>query len=989
MAGQPHKFFARDLTNAADIIRPGGNNPCQPYIPAHIEGVFSGKAIAFSGFGQEQQSKLEQLVRSHGGFIVEPSGELPCSHLVAKTRKDAVSQKGVKVVSLHWLDDCISSGELRSVAETSLYRPVVDADGIRGMEGLVICGTGYVGDDRYRLSRLVHAVGAAHSGGMTKGHATHLVCGRLQGAKVAKALEWGIIPVTLQWLEDCLRLWQRLPEDDYYPRGISPCPAEAPLASYESTPIRALRNDSDVGTRHRHEHSAAQNDTWSGVETCAQRIADLDLCTPSSLMMTPASQISRTGDVVAPIVSLGWEGFGPAVAAPSPGGVVRGGLSRALSDAASSVAGIIAATMAETGTAAGAIDTRTPPLDGAGSAVGDPDADPRDQSSLAVCGDVGTVVTSSWPAPEKDVPSTSPTGSAGARSASDGNLEASPSALPADCPSDADADSDPPLKPGTPADVSDDDIFLRCFEGETADGERHGDANSPASATDGVGYLGHAGDAAGPSNGDAGVKGSSPMSTAQVWSHDRDTRRLVGNSSDEEGTSGTGLSRGRGKTKGSENKGGRGRKGVDVAAAPIAHDALETNAIKNCADGYHSDGEAVEPGAARSISRSQREWRLESTIETSSRQETSLTPDGEHEAGGRRSSSSSSMSSASAGHVARAGVAPSPWAVLPLRNLSKAPRGNTVKEWHGLKQLKGVTFADHILLKFPAARDTPAFSLEFQVKEKTKCVMVRGASSHVACGLDASSVSMVHDHCGLPDETRGPGEALPTMDAPIFSCMTPMPAHLKAKLFVAAGSSSPTSGRSSLDGCAQGVDGLPGRLFKGNLLAVLGDQAVDRDTSGANDLTGQNHGSSQADAARTSIGAADREESTFIAEPCGFYQPVKDGGWWMEYIRLYTQEELAVLEEQLGRRIALPSDFDPARELVRAPLERLHCRLRAVVGECRVRRCRASSVAGDAGGSRALLRRRSKEGDLFWRVQVNMETMTVITDMTGKDFVQL
>ncbi|AEE82125.1 unnamed protein product [Arabidopsis thaliana] len=182
--------------------------------------TYSGVKFALVGFNPIHGNSLRSKLVSGGGVDVGQFTQ-SCTHLIVdKLLYDdpicvAARNSGKVVVTGSWVDHSFDIGMLDN-ANSILYRPLRDLNGIPGSKALVVCLTGYQGHDREDIMRMVELMGGQFSKPLVANRVTHLICYKFEGEKyeLAKRIK-RIKLVNHRWLEDCLKNWKLLPEVDY------------------------------------------------------------------------------------------------------------------------------------------------------------------------------------------------------------------------------------------------------------------------------------------------------------------------------------------------------------------------------------------------------------------------------------------------------------------------------------------------------------------------------------------------------------------------------------------------------------------------------------------------------------------------------------------------------------------------------------------------------------------------------------------------------
>ncbi|CAN0888851.1 BRCT domain-containing protein At4g02110 [Linum grandiflorum] len=149
---------------------------------------------------------------------------------------------GKTVVTGLWVDHCFDIG--LAVDPTSImYQPPKDFSGIPGAKNLTVCLTGYQRQDREDIMTMVRLMGAQFSKPLVATKITHLICYKFEGEKYELARRMQKIKlVNHRWLEDCLRNWKLLPEEEYNKSGYELEMMEAEAGdSEDDVPATALK----------------------------------------------------------------------------------------------------------------------------------------------------------------------------------------------------------------------------------------------------------------------------------------------------------------------------------------------------------------------------------------------------------------------------------------------------------------------------------------------------------------------------------------------------------------------------------------------------------------------------------------------------------------------------------------------------------------------------------------------------------------------------
>ncbi|CAL1398702.1 unnamed protein product [Linum trigynum] len=182
--------------------------------------TFLGIRFLLYGFDPPDQHQVRSMLLSRGGIEAQDFTHLVVDNTIyddpacVSARND-----GKTVVTKLWVDHSFDIGLIVD-ATSVMYQPPKDLNGIPGAENLIICLTGYQRQDREDIMTMVRLMGAQFSKALVASKITHLICYKNEGEKYELARRVHHIKlVNHQWLEDCLRNWKILPEDEYSKSG--------------------------------------------------------------------------------------------------------------------------------------------------------------------------------------------------------------------------------------------------------------------------------------------------------------------------------------------------------------------------------------------------------------------------------------------------------------------------------------------------------------------------------------------------------------------------------------------------------------------------------------------------------------------------------------------------------------------------------------------------------------------------------------------------
>ncbi|KAL0483255.1 hypothetical protein AKO1_011512, partial [Acrasis kona] len=187
-------------------------------------------------------SQLKANLLSLGGVIQE-TFDKHVTHVICRYSCGPIYKKamklGTKIVTAHWLDDCIRHRQVISTSDSSIgvfssaiHKPLKSAKQLL-LQNCEISVTGWQGADRSDVMYLIKALGGQYTGTFSKKN-THLICSDVNlsasqstqsqsqggiaaaGKKIQKAIEWNIPVLKKEWLLEVIDEWKKVDITDDY-----------------------------------------------------------------------------------------------------------------------------------------------------------------------------------------------------------------------------------------------------------------------------------------------------------------------------------------------------------------------------------------------------------------------------------------------------------------------------------------------------------------------------------------------------------------------------------------------------------------------------------------------------------------------------------------------------------------------------------------------------------------------------------------------------
>lgn len=149
----------------------------------------------------------KSIIQKHGGEV-ETVYCPRVTHVLCYTQRHGVVMQAIRdskrCVTINWLEDTMVRKQVQPPSE-ALHLPMPSTFGTqRPLTKHIISLTGFEGDERNRIKRMVDESGAHLTTYFTR-HNSVLICKKLEGNKYKRAKDWNTPVVNCVWLSDILQ----------------------------------------------------------------------------------------------------------------------------------------------------------------------------------------------------------------------------------------------------------------------------------------------------------------------------------------------------------------------------------------------------------------------------------------------------------------------------------------------------------------------------------------------------------------------------------------------------------------------------------------------------------------------------------------------------------------------------------------------------------------------------------------------------------------
>jgi len=165
-----------------------------------------GCTFLITGYQETKESvhvrKWKHVIVKHGGKVVDELTDM-VTHVITPNMCNEISRlasnKGVRMVTSHWLNDCITTLKMTPPHKGVHFpHPEKSKTDISKMKLTI---TGFEGLDREYIKDMIKMTGASYSAYFDRENAA-LICRDNKGEKYKKSFDWKVPAVSIDWLND-------------------------------------------------------------------------------------------------------------------------------------------------------------------------------------------------------------------------------------------------------------------------------------------------------------------------------------------------------------------------------------------------------------------------------------------------------------------------------------------------------------------------------------------------------------------------------------------------------------------------------------------------------------------------------------------------------------------------------------------------------------------------------------------------------------------
>ncbi|KAK9482368.1 BRCT domain-containing protein [Lipomyces starkeyi] len=234
---------------------------------------------------ERSSNTIRVIIESAGGSVVDSLNDANVYVGCYRAEDDYVKACRMRmfVGNLTWLYWMFAHDEWASPLKHLLHYPI-PKEKIKGMENYLICISGYNGDSRHYLEKLIEACGATYTKAL-KTTNTHLITAKPSGEKYTAARDWNCDVVNHLWLEETYAKWHvqsvTLPRYSHFPRmtNLVEVIGQTRLDMHELKSFYASEDDDDSDPSgddsDREEFSSAKESISASKDVDGRRFAQI------------------------------------------------------------------------------------------------------------------------------------------------------------------------------------------------------------------------------------------------------------------------------------------------------------------------------------------------------------------------------------------------------------------------------------------------------------------------------------------------------------------------------------------------------------------------------------------------------------------------------------------------------------------------------------------------------------------------------------------